>query len=59
MLGPVLFLLFINDIVDIFGSALTVELFADDVKIYTVINDTNDAILLQDGLNDLNDWSDF
>jgi len=34
VLGPVLFLiLFINDIVDIFGSGLTVKMFADDVKI--------------------------
>jgi len=31
VLGPVLFLIFNNDIVDIFGSCLTVELFADDV----------------------------
>jgi len=32
VLGPVHFLLFNNDIVDIFGSHLTVELFADDGK---------------------------
>jgi len=30
--GPVLFRIFINDIVDIFGSGLTVKLFADDIK---------------------------
>jgi len=36
VLGPVLFLIFINDIVDIFGSGLTVKLFADDVKIYVI-----------------------
>jgi len=32
VLGLVLFLIFINDIVGIFGSGLTVKLFADDVK---------------------------
>ena len=55
--GPVLFLLFINDIVDEFGSFLQVKLFADDVKIYVVINDVPDTILLQDGLNKLHAWS--
>jgi len=37
VLGQVLFLIFINDIVDIFGSDLTVKLFADDENIYAVI----------------------
>jgi len=55
VLGPVLFLIFINDIVDIFGSGLTVKLFADDVK----INDVNDSVLLQEGLDALYAWSDL
>jgi len=49
VLGPVLFLIFINYIVDISGSGLTVKLFADDVKIYAIINDVNDSVLLQEG----------
>jgi len=32
VLGPVLFLIFNNDIVNLLGSGLTVKLFADDVK---------------------------
>ena len=32
VLGPLLFVLFINDIVDEFGVFLTAKLFADDVK---------------------------
>jgi len=36
-------MIFINDIVDILGSGLTVKLFADDVKIYAIINDVNDC----------------
>jgi len=62
VLGPALFLLFINDIVDIFGSGLTVKLFADDVKMYAIINDVidvNDSVLLQEGLDALNAWSDL
>jgi len=59
VLGPVLFLIFINDIVDIFGSGLTVKLFADDVKMYAIINDVNDSVLLQEGLDALYAWSDL
>jgi len=57
VLGPVLFLLYINDIVDLFGSDLTVKLFADDVKIYAVINDITDVGKFQAGLDALNVWS--
>jgi len=39
VIGPVLFLIFINDLFDIFGSGLTVKLFADDVKSYAIFND--------------------
>jgi len=42
VLGLVLFLIFINDIVGLFGSDLSVKLFADDVKMYAIINDVND-----------------
>jgi len=59
VLGPVLFLIFINDIVDIFGSGLTVKLFADDVTIYATINDVNYSVLLQEGLDPLYAWSDL
>jgi len=36
VLGPTLFLLFINDIEDIlFGTSVCMKLFADDVKLYS------------------------
>jgi len=41
VLGPVLILIYINDIVDLFdGSDVLVKLYADDIKIYLEI--TND-----------------
>jgi len=46
-------------IVDIFGSGLTVKLFADDVKMYAIISDVNDSVLLQEGLDALYAWSDL
>jgi ribonuclease P/MRP protein subunit RPP40 len=44
-LGPLLFLLFINDIVEMFS--LNVLLFADDVKLYSTIRDISDCMRLQ------------
>jgi len=36
VLGPTLFLMFINDIEDIlFGTSVRMKLFADDVKLYS------------------------
>ena len=53
-LGPILFLLFINDI----GDHLTLPflLFADDLKLFYMIKSEFDCINLQRNLNVLNDW---
>jgi len=59
VLGPVLFMIFINDIVDIFGSGLIVKSLADDVKMYAIINYVNDSVLLQEGLDALYARSDL
>ena len=56
VLGPLLFLLHINDITDIFGVNLTVKLYADDVKIYCVIDHDGMIAELQQGLVDLSYW---
>jgi len=39
VLGPVLFILAVNDITDCMVDNVAVKLFADDAKIYTVIDD--------------------
>ena len=57
VLGLMLFLIYINDLVDVFGSNLTVKLFADDVKIYVNICDIASSSDLQMGLNALCEWA--
>jgi len=41
VLGPVLFILFVNDIVCCMADNVSVKLFAEDAKIYTVIDSVN------------------
>ena len=54
VLGPILFLLYINDIVK--GIHGTVRLFADDTTIYMVIRSENDAARFQQDLDLLSEW---
>ena len=51
ILGPLLFLLYVNDIPDLFKSNL--KMFADDVKIYRAIYSISDSLLLQQDLDKL------
>jgi hypothetical protein len=57
VLGPLLFLIYINDIVDIIGPNLTAKLFADDVKIYVIISDIDSINQLQDSLFAICRWA--
>jgi len=55
VLGPLLFLIYINDIDEDILSKF--EKFADDSKVAKVVNNTNDAELLRGDLEKLNKWS--
>jgi len=58
MLGPVLFILFVNDIVCCMADNVSVKLFADDVKIYTVIASVNfNSSQLQHSLDPVESWA--
>ena len=56
VLGPLLFLLFINDLPSVVDLGTTVRLFADDCLIYRVINTIQDQIQLQADLDALSRW---
>ena len=55
VLGPLLFLLFINDLPDVLKSPCL--LYADDLKIWRPISSTEDVATLQEDLNQVVAWS--
>ena len=57
-LGPLLLLIFINDLADIFDNDVTPKLYADDHKIYTTILSDLDSIRLQQNIDKLAAWTD-
>ena len=54
VLGPILFLLYINDLPDSLQSQ--VRLFADDTAVYLTVEGQADSKKLQGDLNVLQDW---
>ena len=57
-IGPLMFLIFINELISLLENhGIKVKLFADDVKLYLrVVNDA-DIIKLQSALDTLSDWA--
>ena len=57
VLGPLLFLLYINDMPSVVDSGTSVRLFADDALVYRVINNIEDQEVLQQDLIRLETWA--
>lgn len=56
ILGPILFVIFINDIPDVVDCGI--RLFADDTKAFKQIHTTDDCKKLQHNINSLQDWAE-
>ena len=55
VLGPLMFLLYINDIAT--GISSPLRLFADDCLLYRTINSIEDSLILQKDLELLSQWA--
>ena len=58
ILGPLLFIIFINDMVDSCEYYLKLYLFADDAKMYCHIEDVSDMDNLQRGIDNFAKWTE-
>lgn len=54
VLGPLLFLIYINDLPNVVNSSI--KLFADDCVIYRVISNSSDTAMLQTDLDNISAW---
>ena len=57
ILGPILFVLFINDLPQGIDPGTNLALYADDTKIWRKIDTSNDLVLLQKDIDYLHRWS--
>jgi len=57
VLGPVLFLIFINDLPN--TMKCTVKLFADDTKLYSILRNNEEANNLQDDVFRASEWANL
>ena len=57
IIGPLLFVLFINDIVETISHDTKVLLYADDMKVWRKIRSVGDQTVLQTDITNLHAWS--
>jgi hypothetical protein len=59
VLGPILFIIFINDIVSMCCGNTSVKLFADDLKLYSIYKNDDVTLNLQQSVDLLVHWSNM
>ena len=59
ILGPLLFVLFINDMIKCISDKTNIALYADDTKIWREINGWEDHVALQNDITKLQEWANI
>ena len=59
VLGPLLYVIFINDIDKAVECVTIIEKFADDTKVRHIVTNPTDPETLQTALNNLSSWADL
>ena len=57
-LDPLLFVLYVNDIVQLFDGLWVCKLYADELKLCSIVESPTDTQTMQDALNKLLKWAD-
>ena len=57
VLGPLMFLLYINDIGELIDNSTSIKLFADDCLLFRPIQTDQDKVQLQSDLDKLRSWA--
>ena len=57
VIGPILFIIFINDLTNLFTDKIKIELFADDTKIHLQSKNVSDRNHMQIAINSFLSWS--
>ena len=57
ILGPLLFIIFVNDLPDFIEKGTETALYADDTKLHNTITSTNNCEFLQKSLTNIDHWS--
>ena len=54
VLGPLLFVIYLNDVADCISGSSKINLFADDIALYRVITSPDNYVTLQADVNVIN-----